>query len=1004
MNKKLLTTLVSSTLLFTGAFALSLTNKKVDKPVEALDKPSTIDLNDTEEEEIRNYYSYLETLDDSERRGMNLLKNLKYILVNNPSNPSKPAQYFTYAQVREIYRVTDRNWVASPKEDISGYNEDDNKIYNFDYSENPYGYFYYRDDNFSNPHRLNDKVTSKEGTQQTLLNQEHIWSKSHGFSEAGGVVNAGTDLHHLVAADVAGNKWGHSNYAYGYVGEEASDWIKTKNNWDNGANAILNNKRGTPLNPSTEDTSNVIFEPRDEDKGDFARALLFMMARYNYIGHESETPSVKEPNLKLVDYIADEEFNTTEKGSVALYGKLSDILEFHRNDPVKVNDEYDFEVHRNNLIYENFQYTRNPFIDFPEWVELVWGDESETGVASPSTDTLYGYGEPSDPVSVSGVSLDMNQVEITARSTQKVVATISPSNATNKRIDWTSSDENIATVNSKGIITGVSEGDVVITATTVDGGFTATVSVHVNPYYEGEMVTDSFTYANFPATGKNSYKDFTNITETTGTMYSGSTAAPTNTYETEYEKSIQLNGDSNHYIYSTNSIGNMRKIEIDFSLDTVVGHDFLLYGSDTPITSPGNADLIQTITYSGEKDDEGNYITKYVVDIVGDYPYVLISSKAAIYMNSLKITWEKPIEPDQVTLDRSSLSLDVGDTYQLVATVTPSWAGNKDVTWTSSNTNVASVTEGLVTAKNSGSATITATTVLGNHEASCVVNVSKSESGSGKAEIIFSEVGYARGDEVRGVDIYTDSQTESQQIYCKFTNGGKSYYPRYYTDESALRVYSNQKMIITSPFANIISIDFVFVTDGGSSVKDINSITANKGTYVEEAASAATSSSWTSGSDMSNSVEFTVSGSTGQRRVVSITVTYYDAFAFAKDFLNNTVCDDSGVNPPIVDWTDLSNKAAVLFDSEKTYLKTAEANELGNKVEQAVARYDYVVGKYGTDSYNDFLLRDPDPISHSAFTISENNESSVLIILLIATSSLSTLVLLIIKKRKRYNK
>ena len=1002
MNKKLLVALVSSTLLFSGAFVFSLTNKKVDKPVEALDKPSTIDLNDTEEEEIRNYYSYLETLDDSERRGMNLLKNLKYILVNNPSNPSKPAQYFTYSQVREIYRVTDRNWVASPKEDISGYNEEDNKIYNFDYSENPYGYFYYRDDNFSNPHRLNDKVTSKEGTQQTLLNQEHIWSKSHGFSEAGGVVNAGTDLHHLVAADVAGNKWGHSNYAYGYVGEEASDWIKTKNNWDNGANAILNNKRGTPLNPSTEDTSNVIFEPRDEDKGDFARALLFMMARYNYIGHESETPSVKEPNLRLVDYIADEEFNTTEKGSVALYGKLSDILEFHRNDPVKVNDEYDFEVHRNNLIYENFQYTRNPFIDFPEWVELVWGDESETGVASPSTDTLYGYGEPSDPVSVSGVSLDMNEVEITARSTQKVVATISPSNATNKRIDWTSSDESIATVNSKGIITGVSEGDVVITATTVDGGFTATVSVHVNPYYEGEMVTDSFTYANFPATGKNSYKDFTNITETTGTMYSGSTAAPTNTYETEYEKSIQLNGDSNHYIYSTNSIGSMRKIEIDFSLDTIVGHDFLLYGSDTPITSPGNADLIQTITYSGEKDDEGNYVTKYVVDIVGDYPYVLISSKAAIYMNSLKITWEKPIEPDQVTLDKSSLSLDVGDTYQLVATVTPSWAGNKDVTWTSSNSNVASVSDGLVTAKNSGSATITATTVLGNHEASCVVNVSKSESGSGREEVVFSEIGYDNKYQVDQVDLHTDSENENQVIWSYFGKGTKTYYPTYYTEGAAIRIYSSQTIRVESPYSNIIGVDFTFGLN--SSVTDSNAITASNGTYTEGAASTATSSSWVSGSAMTNSVTFTVGGSTGQRRLVSMTIIYYDAFAFAKDFLNNTVCDDSGVNPPSVNWTDLSNKAAVLFDSEKTYLKKAEANELGNKVEQAVARYDYVVGKYGTDSYSDFLLRDPDPISHSAFTISENNESSVLIILLIATSSLSTLVLLIIKKRKRYNK
>lgn len=997
MNKKILTALVSSTMLFSGAFVLSLTNKKVEQRVEAIEKPSTIDLNDTEEEEIRNYYSYLEDLDDSERRGMNLLKNLKYILVNNPSNPSKPAQYFTYGQVREIYQITDRNWVASPAEDIDGYDSEHNIIEGFKYNEDPYGYFYYRDDNFSNPHHLNDKITSKKGAQQTLLNQEHIWSKSHGFSEAGGVVNAGTDLHHLVAADVAGNKWGHSNFAYGYVDKESDDWIETKDNWDNGANAILGNKKGTPLNPDPRDTSSIIFEPRDEDKGDFARALLFMMARYNYIGHESETPSVKEPNLELVDYIYDDEFNTTKVGDVAYYGKLSDLLEFHRNDPVKVNDEYDFEVHRNNLIYENYQYTRNPFIDFPSWVELIWGDQSKTGVADPSRDPVYCYGEPTDPISANGVSLDESSITITARSSEKVTATVSPSNASNKRVTWNSSDESVATVNTKGVIYGISEGDAVITATTVDGGFTASVSVHVEPYYKGELVEDEITLITAKITSSSySNIEFVGASETN---YLLSVANENN--------AIKMNGSSTprHYIYSTSTKGKVRQVDIDVNKGTSDGRKFYVFGSHAPITDKTDGVQLSFITYSSEElDEEGQIVTHFTFDIMEDYEYVLFSSNSTIYLDTIKITWEKPIEPSEVSLDKSSLNLDVGDTYQLVATVSPYAAENKNVTWTSSNVAVATVSDGLVTAKCVGTATVTVTTVVGNHEASCVVNVSKSESGSGKAEIVFSEVGYARGDEVAGVDIYTDSQTESQQIFCEFTKGGKSYYPRYYTGESALRVYSKQKIIITSPFANIISIDFVFVTDGGSSVKDDNAITANKGIYTELAASVATSSSWTSGSNMTNSVEFTVGGSSGQRRVVSITVTYYDSFAFAKDFLNETVCDDSGINPPSVNWTNLSNKAAVLFDSDKTYLKEAEASKTGNKVEQAVARYDYVVGKYGTSSYSDFLLRDPAPISHSGVSFVEESDNSIFVILLIAVSSLSTMVLLIIKKKKRYNK
>jgi len=66
-----------------------------------------------------------------------------------------------------------------------------------------------------------------------------------------------------------------------------------------------------------------------------------------------------------------------------------------------------------------------------------------------------------------------------------------------------------------------------------------------------------------------------------------------------------------------------------------------------------------------------------------------------------------------VTLNKNTLSLNIGETDTIIATVTPSNATYKDVIWTSNNSTIATVNGGVVTAKNIGSATITASTVEG---------------------------------------------------------------------------------------------------------------------------------------------------------------------------------------------------------------------------------------------------------------------------------------------------
>jgi len=77
-----------------------------------------------------------------------------------------------------------------------------------------------------------------------------------------------------------------------------------------------------------------------------------------------------------------------------------------------------------------------------------------------------------------------------------------------------------------------------------------------------------------------------------------------------------------------------------------------------------------------------------------------------------------------VSLNKNELILSPGDTETLVATVYPDDADNKKVTWKSSNTNVAEVSNvGLVTAISDGKAIITVTTKDGNHKAECSVTV-----------------------------------------------------------------------------------------------------------------------------------------------------------------------------------------------------------------------------------------------------------------------------------------
>ncbi|GAA0434443.1 hypothetical protein GCM10008934_24860 [Virgibacillus salarius] len=135
--------------------------------------------------------------------------------------------------------------------------------------------------------------------------------------------------------------------------------------------------------------------------------------------------------------------------------------------------------------------TANPSVNWSSSDEAV-ATVSSTGevtavstgtatITATSTDdnTVKGTATVNVTQPVTGVSVDPATAELEVGATQQLTETVSPSNATNKGVTWSSSDEAIATVDSTGLVTAVAEGNATITVTTDDGGKTATSEITV---------------------------------------------------------------------------------------------------------------------------------------------------------------------------------------------------------------------------------------------------------------------------------------------------------------------------------------------------------------------------------------------------------------------------------------------------------------------------------------------------------------------------------------------
>ncbi|KCV72356.1 hypothetical protein H696_01749 [Fonticula alba] len=178
------------------------------------------------------------------------------------------------------------------------------------------------------------KSQKDTGGSGSYWNREHVWAKSHGFPSESMV--AYTDAHHLRACEKNVNS---------YRGD--------RDFHDQGSQICLNPYKGSLSGCKAIGTSaSGTFGPPKGSRGEVARMIFYMEARYT--GQSSNTPA-----LTIVN-------SGTSSGQPRL-GYLCRLLAWHRAEPVNA-----LERQRNNVIY-SWQGNRNPFIDYPAWVETLWG-------------------------------------------------------------------------------------------------------------------------------------------------------------------------------------------------------------------------------------------------------------------------------------------------------------------------------------------------------------------------------------------------------------------------------------------------------------------------------------------------------------------------------------------------------------------------------------------------------------------------------------------------------
>lgn len=318
---------------------------------------------------------------------------------------------------------------------------------------------------------------------------------------------------------------------------------------------------------------------------------------------------------------------------------------------------------------------------------------------------------------VTSVSLNKESVQLTMgkKESVKLSATVKPSDATLKTVEWTSSNKKVATVSKTGMVTAVGPGTAYITVTTTDGGYTDKCKITViqplkslkfknskETFYVGKEAKISLVYtpsnaSNKNCTWKSSDKSVATV-DSEGRVKAVSVGTCTITAKSKdggYTATCKLTVTKK--VYPTS-------VKLNYSRKTIAaGKTYQLKAT----VSPSNAS-IKSVKWSSSNKDIATVNSKGLVTAKkGGTVTITCTTTSGSKKAVCKITVTQKVK--SISLSASSITLISGKTKTIKATASPSSATNKDVTWSSSDKKIVTVNgNGKITAVKAGTAYVRA--------------------------------------------------------------------------------------------------------------------------------------------------------------------------------------------------------------------------------------------------------------------------------------------------------
>ncbi len=283
---------------------------------------------------------------------------------------------------------------------------------------------------------------SFSGSFSDGTNREHVWPKNNGQAFPA-ESDAGSDAHHLRPTNTNLNST-RSNNSFGEVPQTTANIVK---------------EAGSSSYGNLCYTSGGLFYPGVGYRGATARILMYVQTRWG---------GSDEYNLSFV----------LGAGNNKTIGDIEDLMKWHIEEPPT-----EAEKARNEAVYA-IQGNRNPFIDHPEYAEMIYCYDGESyndelqAVVETYGSYLDGNGSGNTTVEPTEVVISPTETNLVSGETYRFSANVYPAGASSS-LTWTSSNPSVATV-SDGVVTAISTGTATITASSTSNSLvkaTATVTV-----------------------------------------------------------------------------------------------------------------------------------------------------------------------------------------------------------------------------------------------------------------------------------------------------------------------------------------------------------------------------------------------------------------------------------------------------------------------------------------------------------------------------------------------